>query len=243
MADADRPAFYALAPGGWRDYWTLLHPPYTLWHLSYVAIGATVARAIDLRWLLETLAAFFLAVGLGAHALDELKGRPLGTRIPDAVLWTIAAVGVTGAVAFGVDAAIEATAWVVPFIAVGAFLVVAYDLEAFGGAFHSDAWFAIAWGSFPALTSAFAQQRTITIAAVVVAAACGAVSFAQRALSTPVRALRRHAVEVVGEVRLDDGRREPVNAATLRTPPETALRWLSIAMPLLAVGLVLSRLR
>jgi hypothetical protein len=243
MADADRPAFYALAPGGWRDYWTLLHPPYTLWHLSYVAIGATVARAIDLRWLLETLAAFFLAVGLGAHALDELKGRPLGTRIPDAVLWTIAAVGVTGAVAFGVDAAIEATAWVVPFIAVGAFLVVAYDLEAFGGAFHSDAWFAIAWGSFPALTSAFAQQRTITIAAVVVAAACGAVSFAQRALSTPVRALRRHAVEVVGELRHDDGRREPVDAATLRVPPETALRWLSIAMPLLAVGLVLSRLR
>ena len=36
----DRPAFYALAPGGWRDWWTLLHPPYTLWHLSYVALGA-----------------------------------------------------------------------------------------------------------------------------------------------------------------------------------------------------------
>ena len=34
-----RPAFYALAQGGWRDYVTLLHLPYTLWHLSYVAIG------------------------------------------------------------------------------------------------------------------------------------------------------------------------------------------------------------
>jgi hypothetical protein len=38
-----RPAFYALARGGWRDYVTLLHPPYTLWHLSYVAIGAAIA--------------------------------------------------------------------------------------------------------------------------------------------------------------------------------------------------------
>ena len=36
----ERPAFYALAPGGWRDWWTLLHPPYTMWHLSYVALGA-----------------------------------------------------------------------------------------------------------------------------------------------------------------------------------------------------------
>jgi hypothetical protein len=243
MAETDRPAFYALAPGGWRDYWTLLHPPYTVWHLSYVAIGAAVATAIDVRWLLETLAAFFLAVGLGAHALDELKGRPLRTRIPASALWTIAAVGVGGAVALGVDAAIEATAWIVPFILVGAFLVIAYDLEAFGGAFHSDAWFAVAWGSFPALTSAFAQQRSVTVAAVLVAAACGAVSIAQRALSTPVRALRRHAVEVAGEVRLDDGRREPIDARTLRMPPEAALRWLSIAMPLVGGGLVLSRLR
>jgi len=38
-----RPAFYALAPGGWRDYVTLLHLPYTLWHLSYVVIGACLA--------------------------------------------------------------------------------------------------------------------------------------------------------------------------------------------------------
>ena len=37
-----RPAFYALDSGGWRDYWSLLHPPYTLWHLSFVAIGACV---------------------------------------------------------------------------------------------------------------------------------------------------------------------------------------------------------
>ncbi|MFB3739399.1 MAG: hypothetical protein ACE14W_10620, partial [Candidatus Velamenicoccus archaeovorus] len=74
---AERPAFYALRSGGWRDYWTLLHPPYTLWHLSYVVIGACLTDVVDLRWLGETVLAFFLAVGLGAHALDELRGRPL----------------------------------------------------------------------------------------------------------------------------------------------------------------------
>ena len=35
-----RPAFYSLAKGTWRDYVTLLHFPYTLWHLSYVVLGA-----------------------------------------------------------------------------------------------------------------------------------------------------------------------------------------------------------
>jgi hypothetical protein len=72
-----RPAFYALAPGGWRDYLTLLHPPYTAWHLSYVAIGATLAPHFHADRLGAAAAAFFLGLGVGAHALDEWQGRPL----------------------------------------------------------------------------------------------------------------------------------------------------------------------
>lgn len=242
MDESDRPAFYALSPGGWRDYWTLLHPPYTLWHLSYVAIGASLATRIDVRWLAETLGGFFLGVGVTAHALDELSGRPLRTRIPDSILWTLAAIGLAGAVALGVDGVVEVSPWIVAFIAVGAFLVVAYNLEIFGGAFHSDSWFALAWGGFPALTSAFVQQGRVTLEAVLVALACAGVSAAQRALSTPVRRLRRHAVRVEGVVVLDDGRRESVDATSLRSAPEAALRILSFALPVLAVGLVISRL-
>jgi hypothetical protein len=241
MAEAERPAFYALVPGGWRDYWTLLHPPYTLWHLSYVALGAAVATRIDGRWLAETLAGFFLAVGLSAHALDELHGRPLRTRIPAGVLWAIAAAGLVAAIALGVDGVIELSGWFAAFVVVGAFLVVAYNLEAFGGLFHSDLWFAVAWGAFPSLTSSFVQQQRVTVEAVLVAAACAFVSAAQRVLSTPVRRLRRHVASVQGELVLDDGVREPVDASSLRAAPEAALRLLSFAMPVLAVGLVLSR--
>jgi len=238
----DRAAFYALSPGGWRDYWTVLHPPYTVWHVSYVAIAAAVASRIETRWLLETMLAFFLAVGVSAHALDELNGRPLRTRIPAAVLWTLAVAGLAGAAALGVDGAIETSPWIVAFIAVGGFLVVAYNLELFGGLFHTNAWFAIAWGAFPALTSAFVQQGRVTVAAVLVACACAFVSAGQRFLSTPVRRLRRHVVRVSGELELDDGARETVDAASLRAAPERALRVLSFAMPLLALGLVVSRL-
>src|SRR5919204_2535066 len=111
-----RPAFYALSPGGWRDYWSLLHPPYTIWHLSYVVMGASIAPRLHVRWLVETGIAFFLAMGIAAHALDELTGRPLRTRIPDRVLWTLAAVGLIGAAALGVDGAAEVSAWIWAFI-------------------------------------------------------------------------------------------------------------------------------
>ena len=243
MADpTDRPAFYALESGGWRDYWSLLHPPYTLWHLSYVVIGACIAPVVNLGWLFETVLAFFLAMGLAAHALDELNGHPLRTRIPDGVLSTIAVVGLAGAFALGIHGAIVVSPWLWAFIAVGGFLVVAYNMELFGGTFHSDLWFALGWGAFPALTAYFAQTATIRVEAVLVAGACAALSAAQRVLSTPVRRLRRKVASVTGEVVTTEGAREPIDAASLRAAPEGALRWLSVAVPLLAAALLVARI-
>ena len=243
MAESsDRPAFYALDSGGWRDYWSLLHPPYTVWHLSYVVVGACIAPVVDFGWLFETALAFFLAMGLAAHALDELNGRPLRTRIPDGVLSAIAVIGLAGAFALGIHGAIVVSPWLWAFIAVGGFLVVAYNLELFGGAFHSNLWFALGWGAFPALTAYFAQTATIRVEAVLIAAACAALSAAQRVLSTPVRRLRRKVATVTGEVVTTDGAREPIDASSLRAAPEGALRWLSVAVPLFAAALLVARI-
>ena len=239
---SERPAFYALTPGGWRDYWTLLHPPYTLWHLSYVALGAALAPTLDVWLMIQTLLAFLLGMGVAAHALDELHGRPLATRIPSGMLRGLAVAGLAGAIALGVDGTIEASLWIWPCIVAGGFLVVAYNLELFGGRFHSDLWFALAWGAFPVLTAYIAQTGRLDLQAVALAAACAAVSAAQRVLSTPVRRLRRHVVAVAGTLTTDDGGAEPIDANTLRAAPELALRWLSLAMPLLAIALVVARL-
>ena len=237
-----RTAFYALAPGGWRDWWTLLHPPYTVWHLSYVAIGAATAAEVDLYRLGMSLLGFFLGVGLAAHALDELRGRPLGTSISDRVLWGLAVASLVGAAAVGIVGIVQVSAWLAAFIVAGAFLVVAYNLELLGGMFHSDLWFAVAWGGFPALTGAFAQDGKLEVAAVLVAGACVAISAAQRALSTPVRRLRRRVVTVEGTITLRDGTTEPIGADVIRMAPEAALKLLALAMPLLATALVISRL-
>ena len=232
----DRPAFYALRRGGWRDLVTLLHPPYTLWHLSYVALGAAAAPTVHTDRLLAALAAFFLAVGIAAHALDEFHDRPLGTDVSDRGLVWLAATGLLVAVGIGIAGTVTVSATLLPFVAVGGFLVVAYNLELFGGRFHGDGWFALAWGAFPALTGYWVNALSLDAAGVLVAAGCCALSVAQRRLSAPVRELRRRTVHVEGRRRRADGETVEITAATLVAPLDGALRALSVAVPLLAAG-------
>jgi hypothetical protein len=224
MNGEPRPAFYALTGGGWRDYVTLLHPPYTLWHLSYVAIGAALAPHMKWGLLGWTTLAFLLAMGIGAHALDELNGRPLRTRIPAPVLVGLAAVSIAAACAIGVVAAAGSTWWLLLFIVFGAFIAVAYNLELFDGAFHSTLWFAASWGSFPVLTAYFAAAERLRGEAFAAAAFALLVSLAQRTLSSEVRFARRNAG----------------NLAAAR-PAELALQLLSAALPALAGALLLAR--
>jgi len=236
-----RPAFYALQPGGWRDYLTLLHPPYTLWHLSYVAIGAALAPELTVERLVVALAAFFLAVGIGAHALDELNGRPLRTEIPRGVLIFLAVASVGGAVAIGIVGAIAFDPWIAAFVAAGAFIVVAYNLESFGGRFHDDAWFALAWGSFPLLTAYFATAESIEAAAIAGAVFAFALSLAQRILSTQVRDMRRRVRRVQGTIERADHTTEMLTPELIMGPAERALRILSVAVVALACASVMMR--
>jgi hypothetical protein len=224
MNGEPRPAYYALTGVGWRDYVTLLHPPYTLWHLSYVAIGAALAPHMKWGLLGWTTLAFLLAMGIGAHALDELNSRPLRTGIPAPVLVGLAAVSIAAACAIGVVAAAGSTWWLLLFIVFGAFIAVAYNLELFDGAFHSNLWFAASWGSFPVLTAYFAAAERLRGEAFAAAAFALLVSLAQRTLSSEVRFARRNAG----------------NLAAAR-PAELALQLLSAALPALAGALLLAR--
>jgi hypothetical protein len=237
-----RPAFYALRAGGWRDLVTLLHPPYTAWHLSYVALGAAAAPRIHADRLGAALGAFLLAVGISAHALDELNGRPLGTQLGRGVLIALAVAGLAGALAIGVVGAVVVSPLLIPLVLLGGLLVPAYNLELAGGRFHNDVWFALAWGAFPAFTGYFAQTLAIRPAGLLVAGGCCMLSLAQRRLSTPARELRRRTVEVSGEQRLADGRVVALDSARVSAPLEGALSALWIALVLLAVALVLTRL-
>jgi hypothetical protein len=237
-----RPAFYALRRGGWRDLVTVLHPPYTAWHLSYVAFGAAAAPTLHADRLGAALGAFFLAVGVSAHALDELNGRPLDTALSRRALVALAVVSLAGAVAIGVAGVVIVSLRLVPLVVLGAVLVPAYNLELAGGRFHSDTWFALAWGAFPAFTGFFSSALRVTAGGLLVTAGCCLLTVAQRRLSTPVRRLRRQTVEVHGEQRLRDGRVLELTRATLADPLDGALSALWLALVVLAIGLVAVRI-
>ena len=252
MSDGTRPAFYAAASGGWRDWWTLLHPPYTAWNLSYVAIGSALAPRLDGGRLMMILAAFFLGLGVSAHALDELNGRPLRTRLPGGVLKAAAALGLVGAVGLGISGVtgvgleIANTTAVgvklLPFMGVAVFGLLAYNLEWFGGRLHTDAAFAALWGAFPVLTGYFVQAERIDAAAVAAALAAFALSKAQRELSKRARFMRRDVSVARVELELSDGSIRRMNKTELLAPLDAALRSLSWSMVLLAAALVASRL-
>ena len=243
MSTGKTPAFYALgASGAWKDYANLLHIPYTLWHLSYVVLAAALASTVHVDRLIGTVVAFFLAMGIGAHALDELNGRPLGTRIPKAVLIAMAVVSLTGALVMGTVAGLIATLWLFPFMAFGAFIAVAYNLGLWHDRFHSDYWFAFAWGAFPALTSYWIQSVNLTATVILLALACFTLSLAQRTLSTQVRTIRRRTLNVAGTMEMTDGSIVTLDSSSMILAAERALVLLSVTVVVLAASLLAYRL-
>ncbi len=261
-------AWYDVKGGGWlRDIFVLLHPPYTLWHLSYVPIGAALAPELDWGLLGWTVLAFFLAMGIGGHFLDELNGRPLRTKTPAKVLWTIAGVSILAALAIGFLIGVRETMWVWPCMVFGALIVFAYNLEWPSkrmkqapqadllhtplshlpeGFFHRDEWFGIAWGAFPAITAYVAQTGALNIDIVLLAFACWGYSMAQRKLSMQARFWRRK----VGHLAGDYAVRKPNNGyewgkitiGTIIGPAEVTLKYLNVTILAIAAGLLATHL-
>lgn len=236
MSEA-RPSYYAKTGTPVGDLIALLHPPYTMWFLSFAAIGAATAPEVSGLRLAGTLVALGLGLGVGAHALDEYKGRPLGTAFSDWALLGLGWVGLGAALTIAGIGAIVISPWVLVWGAVGTLLAAGYALE-WPGWLHSDVGFALTWGPFPVLVGYWAQAERLSLAVVAVAVGAGLVSAAQRALSTPTRRMRRHTG--VGSVVFDDGERWGTEDL-LRTW-EIPLRLLSWAFAVLALGLLASHL-
>ncbi|MCZ6567680.1 MAG: hypothetical protein O6923_05220 [Actinobacteria bacterium] len=231
-----RPAFYARTGTRLGDLLTLLHLPYTMWHLSYVAIGAAMAPRIDGLRLAGTLLAFAFGLGVGAHALDELHDRPLSTGLSPQTLRILGwgGLGVAGVLAIAASLVISpvALAWGVG----GVLLAAAYALE-WSHRLHSTMGFAVAWGAFPVLVGYWAQTESLSPAVVVVAAAATVFSMSQRVLSTPARRVRRVVMDATAEIGEDRWDR-----STLLATWERPLRLLVLAHVLLAIGLLLTHL-
>lgn len=224
-------AFYARRGSPAADVVTILHLPYTAWHLSYVVIGAALAPRLDWLRLAGTLVAFAAGLGVAAHALDEVHDRPLGTSLADRTLWALGMGGLAVAAGVAVAGAFVISPLVLMWAAAGVLLALSYSLE-WSSLIHSDLGFGLAWGAFPLLVGYWAQAETLGIPALMGAAAATGLSLVQRSLSNSAKRLRRHPTPD-----LTPARRQEL----LRTW-ETPLRYLSITIPLLALVMALIHL-
>lgn len=234
MSDQVPPAFYARPGGPLRDLLAMLHPPYTAWHLSYVVIGAALAPEIEWLRLSGTVAAFFLGLGVAAHALDEWNGRPLGTRLPGRVLLALAGAGFGGALLVAGLGTLVISAWVLPWAFAGIALAAAYPLG-WPRALHTDLGFAVAWGGFPILMGFWSQTESLNGAAVLAALAATVLSLGQRKLSTPARYVRR----AVPSARVEFSGADPWGRERLLATWELPLKLLTGTVMLLAGSLLL----
>ena len=232
-------AFYARPGSITGDLITLLHPPYTAWHLAYVAIGAALAPTLDWTRLAGTLAAFFLGTGIGAHALDEWHGRPLRTTLSSRVLLALGLGGLAGAAVLAVLGSFVVSPWVLAWAVGGGLLAVGYSLE-WNRTLHSDLGFALAWGGYPTIVGYWAQAETIDAGVLLLATAAILISLVQRSLSKRARFIRRSVASVSVEFEVD-GQNESWSRSQLLRSWELPLQLLTASVVLLAVALLVLR--
>ena len=217
----------------------MLHLPYTGMVLAFVALGAALAPSISWPVLWATLGAYFLALGIGAHFLDQLPG--MGSNYvrhwPTWALGLVGGLGVAAGVAIGVAGAfLRLGPGFLLVVAAQGTVAVGYPLAPkFAGVLHRDSVFAVSWGSLPFLTSFYAQSRTITVASLLVGSLLGAVAVLEIRASRASRAAR---------LRRGVGAKHAHEPAGSRTAPrpELLLQGLVLASIVAAVVLLAFRL-
>ncbi len=216
--------------------------------LSYVAIGAAFAPIIHSDRLLLTLLAYFLGLGFSAHALNELHARHWGEALGKSELRVLFALPLIGALSIGgygmrllYGASGPFSALVLfSFMVVETFFVFAYNMDILNGRFHSDYAFAFSWAALPVMISYYVNTLAITPAIVFVALACAATAGIEINLSRWCKDLRRRSS--LRELRFDDSSALIITTDQLIAKPEKALKLIVVAVDLIALSLIISRL-
>jgi hypothetical protein len=235
-----RPTWYSGGDTWLGEAWTMLHPPYTLMVLGFVITGAAISPRFSWTILVPTVIAYALALGIGAHFLDQLPG--MGSRYvrhwPSWALWLVGLGGVATGVIIGVAGALLVLG--PPFlvlVGVQGVCALGYPLAPlFGGVLHRDSIFAVSWGSLPFLTSFYAQSREFSLVSLLLAAAFGVLAVIEIRVSKRSREARRRA-----RVAPISGRVGPSGEVPAFIVPDRVLQGLSFGVLALALGLLAYR--
>lgn len=220
-------------PATFRYVVGLLFLPYTGMVLAYTVVGSMMAPSISWDRVVAIIIIYFLGLGIGAHALDALGSKtvkPWGTAFTTRWLWTIAIGSLAGAYAIGIYYMVLYAPLLWPIAIMEGFFVFAYNLEWFGGRFHTDGWFAFSWGGLPVLAGYVLQTNGLSIGVLLVAASAAFLSLSEIKASRPYKDLKR----------TEHGLRE-ADWSQIVDKLEDVLKSLSLAVILLGTGLLVWR--
>jgi hypothetical protein len=209
----------------------LLFLPYTGMVLAFTLFGAMLAEIVYWDRVAAILAIYFLALGIGAHALDALGSReskPWGEMFSKRQLSLLAFLSVAAAYAIGIPYMLGPAPLLWWIAILEGFFLLAYNLEWFRGRFHTDGWFALSWGALPVLAGYVLQTNSVSLAALLVAAAAGALSLVEIKASRPYKRLKG----------LTASRPASDTEHVLMQQLQAILQFISLGVILLGLGLV-----
>jgi hypothetical protein len=242
-------AWYALGGSKTRELYTILHLPYTSMVLSYVLVGAALSPHVYLERLLLALVAYFLGLGLSAHALNELHARHWGEALGKRELEALFLIPLVGALSIGAygtfvlyvaSGGILASLVLLGFIVLETFFLFAYNTDFSGGLFHSDVAFAFSWAALPTIISYYVNALTITIVPILMSLAMAATAGIEINLSRWCKDFRRKSQ--LAEMHFADKSKLSMNTAELIARPERALKLIVLVVDLAAIGLMVYKL-
>ena len=242
-------AWYARSGSKARELYTIMHLPYTSMVLSYVLIGAALSPSFYPNRVILTLFAYFLGLGLSAHALNELHSRHWGEALGKRELEILFAAPLVGAVLIGaygilalyyVTSSLLAPLVLLAFISLETFFLFGYNTDLSRGRFHTNLSFAFSWAALPAVISYYVNALAITIGIVLIALAVAATAGIEINLSRWCKDFRRKGP--LTEIQFADSTKLNMTTAELIAKPEKSLKLIVLAVDLIAIGLVVHRL-
>jgi hypothetical protein len=166
--------------------------PYTLMNASYVLIGSLLAPSVHFERMAGMAVVYLLAVGVSAHSLDAMApNKPWGDILSRGQLRVLALAGLVPSLGLGLYYALADALLLLPIGALELFFLLSYNLELFGGRFHTDLWFALSWGFLPVLAGYAVQTDAIGLVALAGGLFGLSTSFVEISASRPYKALKK----------------------------------------------------
>jgi len=181
-------------PMKFRAFVGMLFLPYTGMCVSFTIIGSMLSESILWDRVLSIFIIYFLALGVSAHAADNLgskKIKPWGNFFTSLELKLMIVGGISVSYGIGLYYILTFTPLLLIIAVLEGFFLFAYNFELFKGFFHNNIWFAISWGSLPLLAGFVIQTNSISILSVILSIIAFFVAYSEIRMSRVYKESKR----------------------------------------------------